>query len=117
MSTIQEDLESLLTPLAPTYPMVAIQNQGVTSYIIYQRIDKAIENVMAGNGSQPINNSRIQVDAFAKTYSGAQTLANAIKSAMQGWIKQNVQLTEQDIYEEPVKLYRISMDFSIWSFN
>ena len=93
------------------YPMVA-PDSPITPYIVYQNISNKPEVCLAGN--TPIQNTRMQIDAYDKTYLGVKTLKASIDTAMLAASLRNVPLNQQDIYESAVKLYRIQQDYSIW---
>lgn len=111
---IEEDLFAALSSLANgrVYPMVAPDNVA-KPYIVYQNISNMPENTLADG--VPINNARMQIDCYDKTYAGVKALAASVSSAMAAASFINLPLMSQDIYESDVKLFRVSMDFSIWS--
>jgi hypothetical protein len=115
--TIQEQLQALIATAttASVFPIVATQDAPYP-HITYQRISSRNENVMDGNGSTPISNCRMQIDVWAKTYAQAQALNDHVATAMKGWSVQNVQISSRDLYESDVKIYRMSMDYSIWYY-
>ncbi|MGH8428935.1 MAG: tail completion protein gp17, partial [Solimonas sp.] len=63
MSSIQEQLHTLLSGVASggVFPMTAAQNAS-PPYVVYQRVAGTVDNVLAGNGSPPIANTRFQID-------------------------------------------------------
>ncbi len=111
MSTIQEQLVAYLTPTVALHPMVAPQGAPLP-YATYQCVASAVNNVLSGPPS--IDNTRIQVDAWAGTYPAAQALAKAIVDAMQAWPVQNILLNKYDLYAQEVQTYRVLLEFSIW---
>jgi hypothetical protein len=116
---IQEDLKALLAaqlPTVPTYPVIADQNSALP-YIVYRRIISAVQNVLAGNGNPPINNTRMQLDVWSQSYASAQATAASVRTAMLGWTVQNTSNGEQDEYEADTRLHRVLMDYSIWHYD
>ena len=114
--SIQTDLRALIGSLVAdrAYP-VAAPDSPVAPYLTYQRVSAVPENVLSGNGgAAPLMNTRLQIDVYATTYSEAQAKAQAIKDALQGWAIQNVTNSEQDLYEDDVKLHRVMIDISTW---
>ena len=94
------------------YPMVAPQTVTLP-YAVYQVISQVPSNVLADTPG--LFNSRLQVDIFTRLYAEAQTLKGQIRSAMSSGFGRNAsEISSQDLYEEEVKLYRVSMDWSIW---
>ena len=116
---IQEDLKTLLTaalPTVPIYPVIGIQGTALP-YIVYARVISPVENVLAGNGNPPINQTRMQIDVYAQSYASAQATAASVITAMQGWTKQNVSHGAQDLYEADTRLHRVLLDYSIWHYD
>jgi hypothetical protein len=111
MSTIQEQLKAYLAPTATIYAIVTPQGTPLP-YVTYQRVANNVENVLSG--LPPIENVRMQVDVWAATYAGAQALKQSIIAAMQTWTVQNVLISDYDMYEQDVQVFRVLLEFSIW---
>lgn len=111
MSTIQEQMVALLSPVIAIYPLTAPQGSSYP-YATYQRVANPVENVL--NGAPPIENTRLQIDIWATTYSDVQALARQVKAAMQAWTVQNVLISDYDLYEQEAKIPRVLLEFSIW---
>ncbi len=111
---IQQQLQAVLAPLVggASFPNLAAQGTPAP-YIVYQRIHSETNNQL--QGPSDLQNTRIQIDAYASTYAGVQQLAASIRSSMKTAAFTNVQLSEQDFYELDVRLHRISLDYSLWS--
>jgi len=91
------------------YPLTG-PDKPVLPYVVYMQVSNAPEVNIAS--TVPIENTRLQVDVFSKTYGEAQDLADQIRSAM---LNINVTpLSAGDLYEAEVKLYRVTQDFSVW---
>jgi hypothetical protein len=58
-------------------------------------------------------NYRIQVDVFSSSYAEAQEKALAVRDAL-GEIG-GLPMNATDLYEDVVRLYRVTQDFSFWS--
>lgn len=113
--TIAEQILALLAGAtaagARVYPLTA--PDGVAKpYITYQRISSNSETVLAG--SSGLTNTRMQIDVYATTYAQATSIATEVDALMSAWLVQNVSILLQDFYEDQVKLYRISHDYSLW---
>lgn len=93
------------------YPLIAPEKP-VAPYAVYFQVANAPEVTM--ETTVPVENSRIQVDIYAKTYAEAQSLAESTRDAMM--TLGAVPLLSVDLFEQEVKLYRVAQDFSIW-FN
>jgi len=116
---IQEDLKAMLAtamPTVPVYPSIAAQGSTLP-YIVFQRVLSSVENILAGNGNPPINNTRMQLDVWSQSYASAQATAAALRAAMLAWGVQNLNNGEQDFYEQDVKCHRVMLDYSIWHYD
>lgn len=111
---IEQSLYSVLSSVASgrVYPLIAPDNVE-KPYIIFQVVSAMPENTLADGVG--ITNFRMQIDCYDKTYAGVKTLAESVKTAMSNASFTNLQLMGQDFFESDVKLYRVSMDFSIWA--
>lgn len=125
MSDITDDLYTQLsgaaTPAAGRiFPLISatpLEDDGYP-FVTYQCMASPVENVMEGNGSPPINNTRFQIDCYAKTYKGVIALTGAVIAAMQAWTVQNVALSSpEDFYESEIRAFRRMVEFSVWHYN
>jgi hypothetical protein len=115
---IQEDLVALLGPTfsSRVYGGIAAEKT-LFPYVVYQRIISPIENILDGNGNPPINQTRMQIDCWSQSYASAQAAAVLVRGLMKGWSVQNVEISEQDLYEFDTRLHRVLMDYSIWHYD
>lgn len=111
MSVLTDIQAAVQLVVGKCYPMVAPEKP-VVPYAVYFQVANSPE--VTTENTIPIENTRFQVDVYAKTYSQVQSLANDIRSAMLDL--KVVPISAQDLYEDEVKLYRVTQDFSIW-FN
>lgn len=114
--SIQSQLFTLLSGGATlagarVYPLTA-PDVVTKPYITYQRIFSNSENVLSGNSG--LTNTRMQIDMYATLYTDVVTLAAQVDALISAWAVKNVSIQAQDFYEDPVKLFRISADYSIW---
>lgn len=114
--TLEEQIYAVLAPLAAggAWPLIAAQGTH-PPYIVYSDVLSTIENTLLG--STNIQNSRMQIDGYHTSYSAMKTLGLAIEDALAASAIVNIQLSEQVFYEADPKLYRISLDYSLWSSN
>ena len=102
------------TPSSRIYPLVLPQKPTLPA-LTFQRISNARVNSFDAGGG--IDNPRLQVDCWAETHKAARDLAKEVKrvveqsTAFGGWL-----ISDAEFYEDEVepRLYRVSMDFSIW---
>lgn len=114
--TIEEQVFSVLSAISAigtrVYPNVA-PDKPTTPYIVYHNIANSPEVTLA-DGS-PINNTRMQIDVYDKTYlAGVKARQADIVAAMAAAGFTNVPLMSQDLWEQDVKLHRVQLDYSIW---
>jgi hypothetical protein len=117
MSTIIEDLRVILDPLAANGAWYGVNTTEppVYPYIVFQRIS-SVPNVSIA-GPSVLQNTRFQIDIYSRQISEATGIETALEAAMTAWSVTNIPLTSQDIYEDDVRAYRISKDYSVWSVN
>lgn len=111
---IEGDIQTLLSTLVSgrCYPMNA-PDKVVCPYITYQVISNV--PVVDLGGRNGLENRRVQVDVFDRSYGGVKTLELAVKSAMDTATFKNVPLLFSELYEQDTKIYRVTMDYSIWT--
>lgn len=112
--SLQTILQATLAPLASggSWNLRAAQDTPAP-YIVWQRVISSTNN--STTGASDVQNTRVQIDVFAKDYTTSNALATAIETAVAACGLPSVKLSEQDFYEDDTKLYRISQDFSLWS--
>lgn len=112
---IQEQVVTALGLIAGgrVFPNIA-PNNTQAPYLVYLRVMATPENTLADG--IPINNTRLQIDCFEATYSGAQALAASVKAALIASSISHVLLSEQDQFEVEALLHRVILDFSIWHY-
>jgi Protein of unknown function (DUF3168) len=94
-------------PQSPTYPLV-----------IYQQISG--DHLEGHQGSAGAVKARFQYGSVATDYSKAHQVAEAVRSALQGWrdpaigIQGTTLVTELDFEDENLGLYRVLADYFIW---
>ena len=100
----------LKMPQSPTMPL-----------LVYQRISGPREH--DADGAAGIANPRIQIDAWAATYTGAKDLATKVRKRIDGYsgdvgspavdVVFSHLLSDRDFYDSETEYYRVSMDFEI----
>lgn len=82
--------------------------------VSYQRI--SADRVYSLSAYSTLENPRIQMDAWATTYEDAKKLSTRIKTTMEGATAFSANLlNDEDLYEDALELYRVTMDFSVWN--
>lgn len=104
VKTITTRCYPVTIPQSPTYPL-----------ILYTRISGVRDHHF--HGPSGIVRTRMQIEAWAETYSGAKTLAAAIRGALDGYTGTSIGSclldNERDIYEPELNVYRVVYDFQI----
>ena len=113
--TLIEQLQALLDPIAAGGAWYAINTSEppIYPYIAWQRITSP-PNVTL-EGPSDLQSTLIQVDVYSRLVSEVDLLGKLISATFAAWAVQNAPTTSQDMYEAPVKAYRISQDYLIWS--
>jgi hypothetical protein len=124
MATLIETVQAILQPLATggswplvntTEPLATDASGAVKPYIVFQRIVSSDNNSLSG--ASVMQQTRLQVDYFATRILDAVALSKAGDAAMFAGFQKPfacTALTSQDFFEEPVRLFRVSRDYSIW---
>jgi hypothetical protein len=100
----------MILPQNPTYPAITYSRNSVDR-------DMTLEE-----GQTDFASADIQIDAWSTSYSGAKTLWQAIKDAIQNFqgsmgaiaVQRAFVVGDLDVYEPDVGAYRCSMTVSIW---
>jgi len=115
---VVEDIVALLGNLGAAggvWYAVNTNEPATYPYLVVQRI--ASEANVALGGPSGLQNTRVQIDVYARRMADAVALEGAIESTMAAWAVQNVPLTSQDFFDDIVRAFRVSKDYSIWSLN
>lgn len=96
----------------PIRPDVAAQGD-VPPYIVYTLIYNAPNWTLTGPST--LDNARYQIDVYAKARTDASSLADLVTAAItQSTLLTGVPLNVTSGYESETKLYRRTMEFSVW---
>ena len=117
MTTLIQDVQALLNPLAAGGAWYAINTQQppVYPYIAWQRI-VSVDNVSL-TGPSNLQNNRLQIDIYSLQISEADTILNAVDAAFATSALSNVPLNSQDLYDDTVKAFRVMREYSVWASN
>ena len=118
MSVLLQDLQAVLAPIAAGGAWYAVNEAqpAALPFIVYDRVISTTNNNLTG--SSDLQNTRIQVDVFAKTIAQAESIGRQVVAAMQiGPWRAAINLTAQDFYEAEIRAHRVSLDFSVWATN
>lgn len=120
MPTLIEQIQTALDPTVAGGSFYAVNtlemNEAtVFPYLTFLFVSSSTNNTLAG--ATDLQNARVQVDVYATDPASLDSSGKAVLAAMAAAPFTNVQLTSQDGYEDQVRLYRRSLDFSVWSTN
>jgi hypothetical protein len=107
--------EPTLAPAGGVWYAVNTTEPPVYPYILWIRV--ASPPNVSLSGPSNLQNTRIQIDIFSRQVSELLGLESALEAAMVASALQNVPLNSQNLYEEPVRAYRVTKDYSIWATN
>jgi hypothetical protein len=112
--SIESDVQTAFGALVSgrCYPLTA-PDPVVKPYIVFSTISDVQLNSL--DGYSGIAEKRIQVDVYTTGYGVAKTLALSVKTAMATTLPASIHLSSQELFENDTQLYRVTMDFSIWS--
>ena len=116
LPTLIENVQQLLLTLEPAGGVwygVNTTEPPVYPYIVHTRIVSTANATL--QGPSDLQNTRVQVDVVARTIAEADALQKRLADLMATWSVANVPLSSVDLYEEAVKAWRISSDWSIWA--
>lgn len=116
MATVLEQLQALLDPLSAGGSHAQVAAQGtLPPFVVWSEVSSTTNNSLSGASN--LQNTRIQIDNYDRQLSAAKVLQRSLAAAMAAAPFSNIQLSSQTLYDAESKLYRCSMDFSIWSVN
>lgn len=118
MTTLVQDLEAALDPVAAggAWYQVNTTEPPVFPFIVFTRIVSSTNNNL--EGPSDLQNTRVQVDLFTLKASEVESLSDAIDAAMTAQFgNRSIQISSQDLYEDPVKAFRVLREYSVWATN
>ena len=113
-ATIQTALGALVG--GRCYPLVA-PDPVVKPYIVYGVVTDVDENLIDDNNTG-LSHARYQIDVYTTSYGATKALGGKNGTIKAAWIAafpRSVRLSYRELYEADTQLYRITMDFSVWS--
>jgi hypothetical protein len=121
MSQVEMKIKTLLLANAPVaaiigtclYPVILPQSPTLPA-VTYFRVSGGQENSLKGYSG--LEHPRIQIDCWSLTYAGAKELANAVRAAMDlATTFKALCISDHDLFEDDTRIYRVSLDFSVWN--
>ena len=117
MATLVEDLQALLTPLSTggAWYGLCTASPLPSEYIVWQRV--ASPATVALGGPANLQNTRVQIDIYARTVARVVAIETSLEAAMAASSITNLPISSQDLPEPDTRLYRVSKDYSVWATN
>jgi Protein of unknown function (DUF3168) len=117
MATVSEIIHQTLQGLADggAWQEVNTAAEPVYPYIAWTFV-VAVENNSMSDGPTALQPYRIQVDVYGRTIVDRDSVALAATAALTAHADLAcIRVARRDLYEEPIRAFRRSMDFSLWS--
>ena len=117
-TTLLQDLQAALNPVTAggAWFQINTAEPPTFPYIVYSRVVSPTNNTFAGPSD--LQNTRVQIDLFSLKASEVESLCLAIDAAMQAQFgSRSIQISDQDLYEDAVKAFRVLRDYSVWATN
>lgn len=119
--SIEEKIFSLLTTsttitatLGSRIFPVRAPEKVANPYAVYQKISGGQQNGL--EGYLTLENPRIQIDIYSTSYSQCKTLVENVQIQMATSTSfKNVLISDTDLFDDELTIYRITMDFSCWN--
>lgn len=117
MTTLIEDLQAILNPLAAGGSWYAVNTTEppVVPYVVFLCTSPNTNNTLQGKSN--LQNSRVQIDLFSYRAGEIEAIGSAIEEAMSASHLINLQTESHDGFENAVRLFRRTYFFSVWSTN
>lgn len=115
MASLIEQTVSVLAGIATGGVHYAINKSETiaTPYIVFLRVASAPNTAM--QGPSDLQNTRLQIDVYAKTVAELDALGKQIAATFAAWSVKNVPIMSVDFFETDTKLFRTTKDYSVWS--
>ena len=97
------------------YPVLLPQGAAAAfPAVTYQRV--SADRVYSLSGYSTLENVRIQIDCWATSFETVKDLGDKMRQTVDGAtaFASNL-ISDQDLYEDELGVYRVSMDFSLWN--
>lgn len=116
---LEELVQAVLTGTSPyatdaglrVYALLADQNVPLPR-VTYQRISNVPTTDFQGRSN--LDQVRVQVDSWAKSYAGAKALARQVRDAMEAAEFKALLTNDFDDYEPETRLFRVRQDYRCW---
>lgn len=122
MTTLLQDIQATLVALAPSgragnfaWNSVNTSEPPVYPYVVFQRIVSTDNNSFSGPSD--LQNTRVQVDVIDRGALSADALSKQVRVAILAAFPTCIPVSGFDVYEDAVKAFRVSADYSIWATN
>jgi hypothetical protein len=116
---VEQEIIQVLTAGSPlptaagnnVYALVLPDNSSLPA-ITFQRISSTPVNDLSGHSG--LDQVRMQIDCWSRTYGGAKALAAQVRALMTEAGFKALLATDRDDYESDTQIYRSSTDYMVW---
>lgn len=118
MTTVVDDVIAALQTAAPAggvWYATNTQTPPTYPYAVLTRILSQATNDLQGKAD--LQNTNFQLDVFGRNQTEAMTAHSALEAAFLDSGLTAISLSSTDMYEDEVRAYRISSDWSVWATN
>lgn len=97
------------------YPLTFPKTGATMPAVLYTEIDAIPLNDLDGH-DKGLWQARLQIDCYGRNYDEAHDMADMVKAALPNSSAtfRAVMLSRSDLFEEQKRIYRVTLDFSVW---
>lgn len=100
------------------FPSELPQEEAVPA-LVYSVVYDRPESTLTGVAAELLRAARVQVDAYARTYTAAKALEAAVTSALADLSEPSpglsvVQDSARDLFDHETRFHRVLMEFTVW---
>jgi hypothetical protein len=117
MTTLAQDLQALLLPLASGGAWYGANTQEPPTYPYIAWIDAGIAPNVSLQGPSALQNTTIRIEILSQSAAESQAIETALETAFNNSAITNIPLSSADQYEDMVRAYRITKEYSVWAVN
>lgn len=109
--TIEGATYAALSPIAPTYPLVASQTQAPPRIVYTMIAGTWVDTISDG---APAHMEVVQIDVWSTSYADAKAKALQAQAALRNGLIVGQVKDNPDRYELDTKLFCVSFDVDVW---
>ena len=116
-TTVVQDIQAILDPLVAggSWYGANTREPPAFPFIVWSRIVSTPNVTLAGQSDQ--QNTRIQIDIFSLSVQESLAIELSVEAAFSATSTVNVPISSGDSYEDAIRAYRCTKEYSVWSTN